>query len=180
MATVPQPYLYPIAAIPGGEFGGDQSNRLFYLISTQLPAATGLVINSDGTNVEVIFDADLEQTDKDTLDALVERCADYFIVSTDGGATDIGNFAVIEKTAGLVSSTAITLSIKAGDGSDVNGFNEAVNLIAPVMNISILEGLFNGLGLFNFTIGAELNRGQVDVEVEVEGLPTRFFSARWV
>jgi len=179
MPTVPQPYEYLIANIPGGIFEGSHSDRLLHLIQTQIPAGVNPVISSDSTNITVSFDFDLEDTDKAILDDLVERSADYFIVSTDGGSNDLGDPALIEEESGLESASTITLQIKDGDGINVNGFEELITIHAPLMTISTLSGQFDVTGEFEFTVGAELNRGEAEVIIEAAGLPSRTVIARW-
>lgn len=178
MPTVPQPYVYAISSIPGGVFGGQQSDRLLWLIQNRLVEATNPVISSDSVNVIITFDTDLTVEQKTTLDELVPHSADYFIITLDG-STDIGDPANIKKPAGQESSTRIILQIKSGDGSDFRGFGESVDLHAPLMTIDRLEGTFNESGQFSFTIGAELSRGQVEIYVEASGLPSKTIIARW-
>ena len=164
MATVPQPYEYPIASIPGGEF--DSGDRLLALIQDQIPVGINPVINSDGINITVEFDEDLEDTDKATLDSLIPHAADYYIITIDGGNTDEGDPAEIVTESGLLSAVAVTLQMKAGDGSDIVGFGEGVTLGPPIMTISTLQGNFNGSGQFTFTVGAVLDRGRAEIEIQ--------------
>jgi len=180
MTTVPQPYVYPIANIPGGQFGGSQSSHLFQIIQQNLPNDTGLVISSDSVNVTITFNQDISTQDKTTLDALVARSADYFIVTSDGGITDLGQNAIISVLAGLNSSTTITLQYKKGDGTNSNGFSDNLIIHAPLMTIDTLDGSFNGSGKAQFVIGAELNRGEVNITIDTDSvLPERNITARW-
>lgn len=179
MPTVPQPYVYLIADLPGGVFSGQSSDRLLWLFANLFPAGINPVINSDEVEVTITFDEDLEQADKDDLDDLVPHCTDYFIVSTDGGTTDLGEPATVSKAAGLLSSTNITLKLKNGDGADINGFAEPVLLRAPIMTISTIEGNLNASGSFTFTVGALLDRGEAQIAIEVDSLPQRTLIARW-
>lgn len=178
MTTVPQPYDYLIADIPGGVFGGTQSDRLMHLIQTQIPSGQNPVIGSDELNVTVSFDEDLEEAAKAVLDNCVEHCADFFIITSDGGTTDLGDPATVSKAAGLLSSTTLTLRLKLGDGTNTPGFNETVELIAPIMTIDKLSGNFSE-GLFAFTIGALLDRGQATIEVTADSMPVKTLIARW-
>jgi hypothetical protein len=180
MPTVPQPYVYPISGIPGGQFGGQQSDRLIHLITSQLPTGLNPVVNSDSIDIIVSFDADLTTEEKTTLDGLVPHCADLYIITIDGGITDLGDPAEITKNAGQQSSSTITLQMKMGDGTNFNSFGEPVVLRAPLMVIDTLGGNFNGSGQFVFTIGAELSRGQADIQIESDSLAVKTVSARWV
>jgi hypothetical protein len=146
MTTVPQPYTYLISSIPGGKFDGGSSSHLLYLIETQLPTGVNPVINSDGLNVIITFDADLTTQDKATLDTLVPHASDFFIITKDNGVTDLGDPASISTTAGLNSSTTITLRYKNGDGTNFNGFGEIVTIHAPIMTIDKLGGNFDANG----------------------------------
>lgn len=172
-------YIYSISGIPGGVFGGQQSDHLLDMIQTILPSAPNPVISSDGTNVTVTFDTELSAGDITTLNGLVARCADYFIVTSDGGLTDLGLPALISVVAGLVSSTTVTLQYKSGDGSDSNGYGDAISISAPIMNITALGGAFNGSGKFQFTIGSHTQRGQADITLTSGSLPVRILNARW-
>jgi len=180
MTTVPQPYVYPVAGIPGGQFGGQQSDRLVHLIISQIPAGQNPTINSDGLDVVITFDADLTTAEKTTLDDIVPHCADFYIITTDGGVTDLGDPAVVTKNAGQQSSALITLQFKLGDGTDFVSFGEAVTLAAPLMAIDKLEGNFDGSGKFAFTIGAELSRGQANIEITSDSLAVKTLIARWL
>jgi len=180
MVTVPQPYNYLIADLPGGFFTGESSDHLIYLIQAQLPSGVNPVVSSDSVNVTVSFDEDLTTEDKAVLDALVERCNDFYIITSDGGETDLGNPAEITKTAGLSSSTTITLQYKDGDGNNFAGFGEDIVLWAPLMTINKLEGNFDENGQFEFIIGAELSRGQAEITIESDALPQRVLIARWL
>jgi hypothetical protein len=179
MTTVPQPYVYPVSGIPGGQFGGQQSSHLAFIISQNLPNDTNPTISCDGSSVTITFDQDISVADKAILDALVARSADYFIVTTDGGVTDLGNPATIAVPAGLNSSTTITLQFKKGDGTNSNGYGDSVVIHAPIMTIDSLGGVFGANGQFQFTIGSELNRGEVDITISSDTLPERDIVARW-
>lgn len=180
MTTVPQPYDYLIADLPGAQFTGEASDHLLYLIQSQLPTGQNPVVSSDAINVTVSFDVDLTTEEKATLDALVPRCNDFYIITSDGGVTDLGNPALVEKTAGQLSSTTITLQYKDGDGNDFGGFGEEILLRAPLMTINKLEGNFDGNGRFQFIIGAELSRGEAQITIESDALPERVLIARWL
>lgn len=178
MTTVTQPYTYAISSIPGG-FNGNSSSHLFYLIETQIPTGVNPVINSDEFDVVITFDADLTTQEKSTLDNLVLHSSDFFIITKDNGVTDLGNPAPISADAGLNSSTVVTLRYKAGDGTNFNGFGETVILRAPIMTIDKLSGVFDTNGLFQFTIGSELNRGTVEIEVDCDSLPIKTIISSW-
>lgn len=180
MPTVPQPYVYPVANITGAGdgFTGDMSNRLFALIVSQLPGFTNPVINSDETNVTITGDVDLTDVEKALLDGLVNHAADYFIVSLDG-ETDLGDPVAIEKDAGLMSAVTIYLQMKSGDGNDFAGFGEEIRLTAPLMPINKVRGNFDGAGEFDFTVGASLNLGTVELLVECDGMPARAITVTW-
>lgn len=180
MPTVPQPYTYPIANIPGGFFDGQSSDHLIGIIAIDLPTGVNPVVESDGINVTVSFDVDLTTEEKAILDTLVARCNDFFIVTLDNGITDEGEPATIEKAAGLLSSSTITLKYKSGDGTDSNGFGETVVLRSPIMQIDRLGGDFDGTGKFQFVIGALLERGEATILIECDGLPSRTVIARWI
>jgi len=177
MATVPQPYVYPIANIPGGQFGGAQSDRLVFLIGTQLPTAQNPVVSSDGINVIITFAVDLTTEEKIILDNLVRHCADFFIITTDG-STDLGDPATISQDAGLLSSTTLILRLKLGDGTNDPSFNESLSLSAPIMTIDKIEGSFSN-GTFSFTVGAVLDRGQAEITITADSMPTKTLIARW-
>lgn len=179
MPTIPQPYVYPIANIPGGQFNGDASSHLLALIVSQIPSGVNPVIGSDSINVTVSFNSDLSTTDKATLDSLVPHCADFFIITEDGGVTDLGNPANIMTAAGQNSATTITLQYKMGDGTNFNGFGEAIQLHSPIMTIDKIIGNFDGTGKFQFIIGSELNRGEVDIVIDSGSLPEKVLVAIW-
>lgn len=164
MATIPQPYEYLIASIPGGEF--DNGDRLLALMQDQIPAGINPTINSDGINITVEFDDDLEEADKNILDSLIPHAADYYIITLDGGETDEGDPAEITTNSGLISAVTVTLQLKAGDGTNIVGFGEEVNLNPPIMTISTLQGFFNDSGQFTFTVGAVMERGRADIEID--------------
>lgn len=180
MPTVPQPYVYPISGIPGGIFDGIKSDRLVALISETLPTATGLVVSSDSVNVTITFNNDLTTADKATLDVLVPRCSEYFIVTIDGGVTDLGEPSNVVKASGLLSSTLITLQFKSGDGTNSVGSAEAVALTAPLMTIDKVGGNFDGAGKFSFTIGSVVSsRGTAQIQISSDALPMRNLMATW-
>lgn len=179
MTTVPQPYIYTINNLPGAYFDGSSSDRLLSLIASQLPTGQNPVISSDSINITVAFDVDLQTSEKTTLDNLVPRCNDYFIITNDGGLTDLGLPAIVEKVAGLVSSTTITLQYKDGAGANFNGFGEQIKLRAPIMTINKLSGNFDGSGKFQFVIGAILDRGEASIDIEIPALTTRTLIGRW-
>ena len=176
MATVPQPYEYPISSIPGGEF--DSGDRLLGLIQTQLPTGINPVINRDGINITVEFDEDLEDTDKAILDSLIPHAADYYIITLDGGNTDEGDPAEVVIESGLLSAVTITLQMKAGDGTDIVGFGEEVTLGPPIMTISTLQGNFNDSGQFTFTAGAVLDKGKAEIEMHTV-FPDKELTITW-
>lgn len=180
MPTVPQPYVYPVANITGAGAGftSQMSDHLLYLLGVSLESFHG-VIGSDETNVTITGDFDLDTTQKSTLDALVNRAADYFAVTTDGGTTPLSDPIVISKAAGLASSTTITLRYKSGDGNNSNGFGETVDITAPLMPINKLGGVFDGTGKFAFTVGASLDRGTSEIDVVSDSLPTRHITVTW-
>lgn len=180
MPTVPQPYVYPISGIPGGQFNGTMSDRLTALIGETLPADTGLAINSDGVNVTITFTADLSTADKATLDTLVPECSEYFIITTDGGVTDLGDPATVTKASGLLSSTLITLQFKHGDGTNSNGHGESISLDAPLMTIDKVLGVWSGSGQFQFTVGSvTTSRGTAPVVITSDSLPSKTLNATW-
>lgn len=180
MPTVPQPYVYPISGIPGGIFDGQKSDRLVDLIHTNLPSATGLAVSSDSVNVTITFDADLSDTDKTTLDGLVPRCSEYFIVTTDNGVTDLGDNALITKVAGVLSSVTVTLKYKNGDGTNSNGHGDTVNVVTPVVVIDKVTGTFDGNGKFQFVVGAIVSsRGTAVLNITSGSLPPRILNITW-
>lgn len=176
---VPQPYVYPISGIPGGQFTGQTSDHLLDLILTNLPGDTNPVITSDNVNVTITFDADISTNDKTTLDGLVQRSADYFIVTKDNGITDLGLPALVSVVAGLLSSTTVTIQYKNGDGTNSNGYGDSINITAPIMEIDKLSGIFNGSGKFQFIIGAELSRGTAMITIQSGSLPVRELHGTW-
>jgi len=177
--TVPQPYDYLIASIPGGQFTGTASDHLLELIRTQLPNGINPVINSDGINIIITFDQDLSTADKATLDTLVPHCADYFIITKDGGRTDLGDPAVVTTAAGQQSATTITLQYKMGDGTNFASFGEAIVVHAPIMTIDKIAGNFDGNGQLQFIIGSELKRGEVNIAIDADALPEKILTASW-
>lgn len=180
MPTVPQPYVYPISGIPGAAFDGQKSDRLIALIHANLPSATGLVVSSDSINVTITFDADLSTADKAELDILVPHCADYFIITSDGGVTDLGDPATVTKASGLLSSTVVTLQFKSGDGNNSVGLGESVLVIAPLMTIDKVSGNFDGAGKFQFTVGSVVSsRGTAQIEITSDALPVKTLNATW-
>lgn len=180
MPTVPQPYVYPISNIIGGYFTGESSDHLTGLILTQLALVGNPTISSDGIDVVITFDADLSTEDKATLDSLVDHANDLFIITKDGGVTDLGNPATVSVNAGLSSATTITLQYKTGTGANFNGFGDTVTLSAPIMTIDKVSGTFNGTGKFQFVIGAELNRGTVQIEISTDtSMPKKSLIAEW-
>lgn len=180
MPTVPQPYVYPIANIPGGAggFTGQMSDHLYSLILSQLPGFTNPIVASDEVNVTITGDVDLEDAEKLVLDSLVDRAADYFVVTLDG-STDLGEPAEVEQDAGLTSAVTFKLQYKDGLGNNSNGFSEEVRITAPRMPIDKVRGNFDGLGRFEFTVGASLDRGSVEISVVADGLPQRTILVTW-
>jgi len=160
MPTVPQPYQYPLADIPGTETSLD---HLIALIAINIPSGVNPVINNDGTNLIVQFDQDLEDTDKAILDTLVPRTNEYFIITSDGGVTDLGNPATVSKPVGNLSATTITLQCKNGDGTNSNGFGQTINIgIDCLVPVDKSSCSFDGNGRCSFTIGVSMTmRGKV-------------------
>jgi len=165
-----------------------QSDHLQALILSEIAVASGddpdnpliEVGSPDSELVFVQFDHDLSAADEAILDGLVARSADYFIVTSDGGNTDLGNPSLVSKNAGLLSSTTITLQMKNGAGTSINGHAENVVLdITGLVPINKSGGVFDGNGKFAFTVGASLERGSVQVEITAESLPPRTFFAKW-
>lgn len=182
MSTVPQPYNYPIANIPGaaGGFTGQMSEHLKSLIQSALPTFFDEEgVNSDGVNVIVTGTADLTTTDKAILDGLVARSGEYFIVTTDGGVTDLGEPAEVNVNAGLVSSKTVTLQLKDGNANNQTIAGGAVKLTAPVGPINKTGGTFDANGRFAFTLGSSLDKGAFPVLIESDSLPPRNITIRW-
>jgi len=182
MTTVAQPYVYPVANIPGcgGGFTGQMSDHLSALVEAALPTfwdQSGF--NSDETNVIVTGVRDLDTDEKAVLDGLVDRVAESFIVTIDGGTTDIGEPGTIDKNAGLDSATTITLKFKDGNGNDSDGHGEVVKIIAPRMPISKTGGAFDANGKLEFTVGSSLERGTCDLIITSDKLPQRHITANW-
>lgn len=136
--------------------------------------------NDGGVTVFVQFNEDLSSADQTTLAGLVQRASEYFIVSTDGGSTDVGEGAAISNPAGPSSATTITLQCKNGDGSNSNGHGETVTL-TPVglMPASTLGGVTGGNGKFSFTIGSSLQKGTIPIAIAVGSMPVRNIVAIW-
>ena len=128
MATIPQPYVYPWSSIPGGVFTGQMSERLDGLIEVKLPDWGNPVIGSDeeAATVTITGDTDLTDADKAILDGLVARSADFFIITKDGGRTDMGEPALLALKANGIESQIITLQYKNGDNTDSNGYDDPV------------------------------------------------------
>lgn len=189
MTTVPQPYVYDYASIlgvgSGGSFTGDMSSHLQDMILSAIPTfatSSSLNITSDDVSQQVTIsgDRDLDTTEKTTLDALVNRAADYFIITIDNGATDLGNPAQVTKVAGPASSITVTLQYKKGDGTNRTGLNDAVSLTSPVISIDKTGGNFDNNGKFQFTLGAQLvMRGTAEIEISGDSLAARVLQASW-
>lgn len=179
MATVPQPYVYPIANIPGAGEGFTGSEHLKSLIQAALPDffdPTG--VNSDGVNVSVTGTRDLTTAEKTTLDGLVARSEEFFIVTTDGGVTDLPEPGEVSLTAGLLSSKMLTLQLKDGNGNNQPIAGGAIKLTAPPA-LDKTTGAFDANGKFVFTASAQLNKGSIAVLIESDSLPPRNVTFRW-
>lgn len=165
MATVPQPYNYDVSVVSGGEFPGSASDHLKALILAGIPAGVNPIISESGPTITVSFDADLTTADKATLDSLVPRAADYYIITTDGGVTDLGDPATISQPVGILSSSNITLQYKSGNGVNSNGYGDSVVLTpSALMPISASTVVFNGSGKATFTVGASVTqRGAMSI-----------------
>ncbi len=140
------------------------------------------ITSNDGFNtLDVIFQANISDPDVTTLTALVGRMADTFIITTDGGHTDLGDPAVITLTAGPASSATITLQVLAGDGTARTGVSDAVSLTpSALMPISTISGSTSSqTGRFAFTIGASLQKGAVSIQVQVDAMPIKTINASW-
>lgn len=137
--------------------------------------------NDGGVTIFVQFTADISSGDQTTLSALVRRAADYFIVTSDGGVTDLGEPSTISKANGVLSSTTITLQYKNGDGTNSNGYGETVNItpIGLLPITSTTSGVINGSGQYAFTVGASLQRGTVPIAIVIDNLPARNLTAVW-
>lgn len=186
MTTVSQPYVYDYVNIlgvgSGGSFTGDMSSHLQDMILNGLPNFTNPVINSDDVSqqVTVTGDVDLTTDEKTTLDGFVNRAADYFIITTDGGTTDLGNPATVSKPAGPTSSVTVTLQYKKGDGTDRTGITDAVSLTSPVISLDKTSGNFDSNGKFQFVLGAQLAmRGTAQIDIVVDSLAQRTLLASW-
>jgi len=189
-------YNYPIAStIPGGQWmppeNTSMSDHLASLIraniaslATDTPDNQLFTIGSQTLNdVETLIIetvTDLTTDEKTILDDLVPRCADYFIVTTDGGVTDLGEPSEISQTAGPTSSVTVTLKWKNGAGADSNGHGDTV-LITPaaLLPIDKTSAVIDANGKASFIVGASLSRGSVAIALTSDNLPVRNLVAKW-
>lgn len=189
-------YLYPVAStIPGGLWMPPEntamSDHLTALIRANVPSLAAdapdnqlFTIGSQdfGSGEQVIVETveELSTGEKTTLDGLVPRCADYFIVTTDGGTTDLGEPSEVTQVAGPSSSATVTLQWKTGAAVDSNGHGDTV-LITPaaLMPIDKTEAVFDGTGKVSFVLGASLSRGSVAIAITSDSLPVRNLTAKW-
>lgn len=186
MPTVPQPYSYAIASIPGtavSGFTGQMSDHLIGMIRGYIPAGTNPVVNSDGFNVIVGFDVDLSEDDKAVLDGLIPRASEYLVVTYgNGDALDIdAEGPTASLLANGIDTKALRVQLKNGDGSDSTGHGEVVRLSpASLIPIDTVEGTLNGSGQLSFNLQTSNFRG--DVAVNVVGqytMPVFTFFAEW-
>lgn len=186
--TVPQPYIYSIASIPGGQFTGEMSNHLVAMIQayidfSSLPAGQNPVVESDGSNITVLFTGDLTEAAKSVLDELVLRSSEYLFITYGDGAqltlTEQG--PVAQLTADGIDTQSMRVQLKNGDGSNSNGDAETVELLpASLMPVDTKSGTLNGGGQFTFTLQSSNMKG--DIVVNVKGqyeIPVTFFVAQW-
>ena len=186
MATVPQPYVYAYGSIPGGVFTGQMSEHLEALIRAESTLAAWIESNlniasdDEAATLTITGDFDLTDTLKATLDALVQRSADYFVVTFDGGTTPLSDPTELALTANGIASQVVTLKYKKGDNSDSNGYGDAVK-ITPVgfMPIDKLSGNFDGSGKFQFTVQPSDFRGTVTAVVTSDKLPPKTLVTTW-
>ena len=190
-------YAYPLTGIPGGVWNTAESPGMSDLLSdlirdniAALPGdtpANQLFVISGPTEeqgaISVIVDtlADLTNDEKAILDTLVPHGPDYFIVTEDGGATDLGEPSEINQDAGPSSSKTITLKWKDGAGQDSNGFGDKSVQLTPaaLLPIDKTGGTFDSNGKFAFVVGASLSRGAVNITCQSDKLPVRNLLARW-
>jgi len=183
MATVPQPYSYPIVDILGGVFDAQKSDHLIALIRTFVPSGINPVVSSDDLNVVVGFDQDLTEGDKAVLDSLVSRSAEYLVVTlADGTPLPVGsNGPSITLAADGIATQAMRVQLKNGDGTDSSGNAEKI-ILAPVSLIPLdkLSGNLDANGQFAFTLQASNARGNIQVDVKDDNaLPINTFFAVW-
>jgi hypothetical protein len=189
----PGRYQYVIAqAIPGGQWNPEenpgQSDHLVDLIKTTIPDAAepspanplldlGLV--GDDIHLFVQFDHDLSAQDEATLDDLVARSAEYFVVKN--GTDVLENGADFEQAANNVDSATLTIQYKKGDGTDDAGHAEVVHIkpqgICPV---NAAQVTLDGNGQASFVVGASSLRGEVAIALRSGTMPERTFKAVWV
>jgi hypothetical protein len=189
-------YTYPIATtIPGGQWMSPEnpfmSDHLTALCRANIPSLAAdapdnqlFTIGSQVLNeVETLIIetvTDLTTEEQATLDGLVPRAADYFIVTQDGGVTDLGEPSEIDQTAGPESSVTITLKWKNGAGADSNGWGDTVSITpAALMPIDKTSAVFDENGKASFVAGASLTRGGVLIALAAGSVPPRNLLTKW-
>lgn len=182
--TIPQPYIYPYSAISGSPSVFDNSDHLFALIVANIPTwSTNPNIDTDDTakTVTISGDRDLTTDEKAVLDSLVDRANDNFIITSDGGRTDLGEPAAVSNPAGPQSAVTITLQYKKGDTTNRTGVSDGVAIKAPLMTLDATSGKFDpNTGQFSFTLGAQLvSRGTATVVISSDSLPAKTLNATW-
>jgi hypothetical protein len=196
-AVIMGTYTYSIASVPGGAWNTQQnpgmSDHATDLIRANIPSMAGdnppdnqlFTISTDTVlgipSVIVETVTDLSDSEQVTLATIIQHGPDYFIVTVDNGATDLGEPSAIEQTAGLDSAKTVTLKWKDGAGNDSNGYgSKEVDLTpAALMPIDKTDGSFDGTGKFSFVIGASLVRGAVAINIKCDKLPERNLTAKW-
>lgn len=189
-------YNYPVAStIPGGAWmppeNTSMSDHLTALMRANIPSlaadapdnqlftiGSGQVDETENVIIETVSDLSVEE--KAILDTLVPRSADYFIVTTDGGATDLGEPCEVSQVAGPTSSVTVTIQWKTGAAVNSNGHGDTVLFTpAALMPIDKTEAVIDGTGKASFVVGASLSRGSVAIAITSDSLPVRNLTAKW-
>ena len=189
-------YNYPVAStIPGGAWmppeNTSMSDHLTALMRANIASlaadapdnqlftiGSGPINGAENVIIETV--TDLTTGEQTTLDGLVPRCADYFIVTTDGGTTDLGEPSEISQVAGPTSSVTVTVQWKTGSAANSNGHGDTILFTpAALMPIDKTEAVIDGNGKASFVVGASLSRGSVAIAISSDSLPIRNLTAKW-
>lgn len=166
--------------------GGAQATLQTAILATFAYAAPGganpmlnITSGDSFTSLDIIFTSNISGGDQTTLTNLVNRMLDFFIITTDG-STSLGNPANVNTASGLLSSVAITLVCKQGDGTTRTGVTDAVSVIAIPTSIDKTSGaVASGNGTFTFTFGTQTMKGTISAEVVVGLLAPMTLNVTW-
>jgi hypothetical protein len=129
--------------------------------------------------LKVLFAGEISDEEKIILDnnqsnpagGIIADSADFIEMTVDGEVKSDNSRITIP--ADGITFKEIGLQLKSGDGQSKNGHNEAIILEPDAIGaINKLDGELNDTGAFNFIVGPDVRRGNINIKIFATNFPS--------